>query len=190
MARSNGATADLYHEPINWRKVAGIGIPTLAAAGIATFIGVSSMKGDRVETAAREPATHVYSGPIEGTVPQGPPIVAKYDPGDINQVASTFVAYVRDGNKKGLKDVTLGNISNYGILERDDFGGFEVTGFTEREVTQLQRELALEKYGIEINKSASLDLGIRNVSDNNITGTTLGMAYSNKTKSWYVISVF
>jgi hypothetical protein len=191
MARTNDATADLYHEPINWGKVAKIGVPILAVAGIGTFIGVSTMKGDRTETAVKEPATHVYSGPVEGTVPQGPPIVAKYDPSNINQVASAFVTYVRDGNKKGLKDVTLGmSGSDYQTLSSGKIETFEITGSKEISLPQSQKELTLKEYGIQFDKTAIIDIRVKLDWMDDPTGVRLDMGYSAKTDSWYVTNVF
>ncbi len=190
MARSNGATADLYREPINWRKAARIGVPLVTGLGVLTFIGINSMKGDKTETVVREPAAHVYSGPVEGTVPEGSPIVAKYDPSNINHVASVFVNYVREGDRRGLRDVTLGNISNYGILERDGFEGFEIAKVSELTLGQRRKELLTNEYGMSIEKLASVSLGLRFGDMDDLTGAKLQMVYSDEKKSWYVIDAF
>jgi hypothetical protein len=113
----------------------------------------------------------------------------EYDPSDINQVASAFVKYVRDGNEKGLKDVTLG-LSNYGILGRVRVEYFEVMDSKEITLTQSQRDLTLNEYGIPFDKTAIIDLSVKVNKLDHTTGVTLHMGYSSETNRWYVTGVF
>jgi hypothetical protein len=190
-----GKTGHLYreevsgkHKGLNWKQKAGIGIGTVIVIG-----GVA--KGpDIADYIKRHYLSPAQSASRVETVPapsSQPPIVAKYDPSNINQVASAFVTYVRDGNKKGLKDVTLGmSGSDYYILSLGKIENFEIAAIAEGPLTESQKELALEKYGIPLEKSATVNLGVKLNTRDDITGANLGMVYSDKTKSWYIISVF